>query len=279
MDKVKIKKRVVYNVLFMRDDSDVLRFRMSAAWLKFFVYTIIVITGVAIGGTYLSYYFWNKTQTLEAEIELKNTELKPLQAQMGKIDRLNSFAKAIDEKPPVELQPILQEIVTHNSTVKSFATISTNSTNATSSLSSVASLSATNATLAADTNSTSQEQNNTNLVDDNTANIQNNVIEINSFSSKFINDKKLRISFGIVNKTKNNVAGEIKISLLINGSQTPVLLSPENKFSSNFKINYSKDIILTYVLPNDLTKEEIGEFLLQVENSENEIIHTEKFQI
>lgn len=121
MNKAKIKKRIVYSVLFMRDDSDVLRFRMSSFWLKFFVYSIILLIAVAAGAGFLSYHYWQKTVALESRLMTQEAQLKPLQEQMGRLDRLSSFAQAVDSQPPGELRPILQELGSSNATLKSQA--------------------------------------------------------------------------------------------------------------------------------------------------------------
>ncbi len=294
MNKAKIKKRIVYSVLFMRDDSDVLRFRMSAFWLKFFVYFIILLFAVSAGASFLSYHYWRKTVVLESRIMTQEAQLKPLQEQMGRLDRLSSFAQAIDSQPPGELRPILQEMGNSNATTKSqpeadllnggavngSQSNSTKSVNGTDAAS--LGLTASNATSAgqptglSEANAENQMEAKTNGTASESSAVANDELKVNNFVARFSGRNKLRINFDLNNiDTQRSISGQVRVSLL-DSSQQVVAIKPD-KDNTGFKITFSKEFALIYSLPEGMGASSVSGFLLEVEDSSGAVIHSEQF--
>ncbi|NCC23869.1 MAG: hypothetical protein EOM25_01525 [Deltaproteobacteria bacterium] len=65
---------IKYNILFMRDDSPVRRYRLNPAWLRFFLYFLIVLVGTGSAGLYASYTLWEENVRLKAE-DVENKRL------------------------------------------------------------------------------------------------------------------------------------------------------------------------------------------------------------
>ncbi len=82
-----------YSVLFMRDDTDVRRFRVSPMWLKAFLYfqgflLLLSIVGISIGVT-----FWSSNAGLRAE--RKALEIRLSEAEV-KLERLSNMEKIME---------------------------------------------------------------------------------------------------------------------------------------------------------------------------------------
>lgn len=92
-----------YSVLFMRDDSDVRRYRISPFWLKAFVYfqsflLLFSIIGITVGVT-----FWSGNAALRAE--RKALELRLSEAEV-KLERLSNMEKMLEANEPKEAAPV-----------------------------------------------------------------------------------------------------------------------------------------------------------------------------
>lgn len=86
-----------YSVLFMRDDTDVRRFRVSPMWLKAFLYfqgflLLLSIVGISVGVT-----FWSSNASLRAE--RKALELRLSEAEV-KLERLSNMEKIMEANGP-----------------------------------------------------------------------------------------------------------------------------------------------------------------------------------
>lgn len=96
-----------YNVLLMRDDSRVRRFRLSAAWLKFFFYFMIILAVIAAGGAYAGWTFWQKNNSLLAERHDLRRQLREANIQL---ERLQNVEKILQSNDPEELQSLFGTI-------------------------------------------------------------------------------------------------------------------------------------------------------------------------
>lgn len=91
-----------YSVLFMRDDTDVRRYRVSPFWLKAFFYfqgflLLFSILGITVGVT-----FWSGNAALRAE--RKALELRLTETQV-KLERLSNMEKMFEANEPKGPQP------------------------------------------------------------------------------------------------------------------------------------------------------------------------------
>ncbi|WP_320171082.1 hypothetical protein [Maridesulfovibrio sp.] len=96
-----------YNVLFMRDDDTVKRYRISPFWLKvlfWFVFLLAVCAGV---GAWAGYSFWgNNVQLKQDNIELQ----KRLTDASVQLERLENVNKILDSYDPNDIQTILASV-------------------------------------------------------------------------------------------------------------------------------------------------------------------------
>ncbi|MES9994637.1 hypothetical protein [Desulfovibrio aminophilus] len=129
-----------YSVLFMRDDSDVRRFRISPFWLKAFLYfqgflLLLSIVGISIGAT-----FWSGNAALRAErksLELRLSEAEVQLERLTNIEKMQAGGKdgtaagkpapapaepPAPKLPPVNLRDLFGKVNTAQVTVENFQT-------------------------------------------------------------------------------------------------------------------------------------------------------------
>jgi len=93
-----------YSVLFMRDDRDVTRYRVSPFWLKMFVFIQIFLFICAAGGFYMGVRGFRINRTLQGEN--KALEQRLVDAEV-RLERLGNMEKILQSYDPAELQSLL----------------------------------------------------------------------------------------------------------------------------------------------------------------------------
>ncbi|BCS88412.1 hypothetical protein [Pseudodesulfovibrio sediminis] len=93
-----------YSVLFMRDDRDVTRYRVSPFWLRVFVFTQVFLFLCAAGGIYMGVRGFNVNTTLQTEN--KDLEQRLVDAEV-RLERLGNMEKILESYDPTELQSLL----------------------------------------------------------------------------------------------------------------------------------------------------------------------------
>ncbi len=93
-----------YSVLFMRDDRDVNRYRVSSFWLKMFVFTQMFLFLCAVGGIYMGVHGFRVNATLQDEN--KELEQRLVDAEV-RLERLGNMEKILQSYDPAELQSLL----------------------------------------------------------------------------------------------------------------------------------------------------------------------------
>ncbi|WP_027178917.1 hypothetical protein [Maridesulfovibrio bastinii] len=96
-----------YNVLFMRDDDTVKRYRLSPVLLKFFLWFLIVMIACAGGGAWAGYTFWKSNKELKKD---KITLRQELNKSAVQLERLQNVNKILDSYDPNELQSLLTAV-------------------------------------------------------------------------------------------------------------------------------------------------------------------------
>lgn len=61
------KKSASYSILFLRDDSKVVRFRLKPAWIKFLVLIFVLFSGASGAAGYSAHYYWKRYTSLKLE--------------------------------------------------------------------------------------------------------------------------------------------------------------------------------------------------------------------
>lgn len=93
-----------YSVLFMRDDRDVTRYRVSPFWLKMFIFTQIFLFMCAAGGIYMGVRGFKINNELQGEN--KGLEQRLVDAEV-RLERLGNMEKILQSYDPAELQSLL----------------------------------------------------------------------------------------------------------------------------------------------------------------------------
>lgn len=93
-----------YSVLFMRDDRDVTRYRVSPFWLRVFVFTQIFLFLCAAGGIYMGVRGFKINNDLQGEN--KGLEQRLVDAEV-RLERLGNMEKILQSYDPAELQSLL----------------------------------------------------------------------------------------------------------------------------------------------------------------------------
>jgi hypothetical protein len=63
----KVKNKSSFSILFLRDDSSVVRFRLKPVWVKFFVVFLVLFSISSGMAGYAAHYYWKKYNTLRLE--------------------------------------------------------------------------------------------------------------------------------------------------------------------------------------------------------------------
>jgi len=98
-----------YSVLFMRDDTDVRRFRLSPFWLRLFFFSQIFFLLCAVGGMYMGLRGW--WQNAELLAQKKKLEQRLVDAEV-RLERLGNMEKILQSYDPKELQALLTSATT-----------------------------------------------------------------------------------------------------------------------------------------------------------------------
>jgi hypothetical protein len=98
-----------YSVLFMRDDRDVTRYRLSPFWLKMFVFSQVFLLLCAVGGIYMGVRGFRINAALQSQ--KKDLEQRLVDAEV-RLERLGNMEKILESYDPAELQSLLSAATT-----------------------------------------------------------------------------------------------------------------------------------------------------------------------
>lgn len=93
-----------YSILFMRDDTDVKRFRLSPFWLRAYIIAQVVLVVLAAGSIYLGVTTWNENVQLTRE---KHEQAKRLEEAELRLSTLGNMEKILEAYDKSELQALL----------------------------------------------------------------------------------------------------------------------------------------------------------------------------
>ncbi|SMF15078.1 hypothetical protein [Desulfovibrio gilichinskyi] len=105
-----------YNVLFMRDDDTVKRYRLSPFWLGVFFWFIVILVTCAGVGAWSGYKFWNQNAELRQD---KHELQKNLNEASVQLERLENVNKILDSYDPTEVQSLLTSVPVEEKKVES----------------------------------------------------------------------------------------------------------------------------------------------------------------
>ena len=67
LEPVVTKKSTSYSILFLRDDSKVVRFRLRPFWIKFLALLFLVFSGASGAAGYAAHYYWKRYTAVKFE--------------------------------------------------------------------------------------------------------------------------------------------------------------------------------------------------------------------
>ncbi len=104
-----------YSVLFMRDDRDVTRYRVSPFWLKMFLFSQVFLFLCAAGGIYMGVRGFTINTDLQSDN--KDLEQRLVDAEV-RLERLGNMEKILQSYDPNELQSLLSAATTTTAEVE-----------------------------------------------------------------------------------------------------------------------------------------------------------------
>ncbi|WP_432738178.1 hypothetical protein [Maridesulfovibrio sp. FT414] len=96
-----------YNVLFMRDDDTVKRYRLSPFWLRMLFWFVVLLAACAGSGAWAGYTFWTQNVHLKQE---KMDLQKRLSDASVQLERLENVNKILDSYDPNDIQSMLAAV-------------------------------------------------------------------------------------------------------------------------------------------------------------------------
>ncbi|MGM0609940.1 MAG: hypothetical protein ACQES5_02510 [Thermodesulfobacteriota bacterium] len=106
-------KPAKYNVLFMRDDRQVKRFRFSLGWIKFFIAFLLFLLLVAGLGGYFSFVFFSENRELNSEVVSLRESLEKTQSELKRLQNIRDIVESFNE------QDIATALQSRNNSTKS----------------------------------------------------------------------------------------------------------------------------------------------------------------
>ncbi|TVQ99978.1 MAG: hypothetical protein EA399_05855 [Desulfovibrionales bacterium] len=95
------------NLIFMRDDSRVRRFRLRVFWIWLFLGALVVLTVVALGGAATAVYTWDN----HIELVNENAKLRDRLAQQSiELERLKNVQEILKTNDPVEMHDLFSTV-------------------------------------------------------------------------------------------------------------------------------------------------------------------------
>jgi hypothetical protein len=96
-----------YNVLLMRDDTNVKRYRLSPFWIRLTIYSGIVLFIVAAGGGYAGFTYWNQNRALVEENRELSRDLMEAKLELERLENIDQILKSND---PEDLQSLIGSV-------------------------------------------------------------------------------------------------------------------------------------------------------------------------
>lgn len=97
--------RSKYNIIFMRDDAQVRRFRMGSAWIRVVIWLLALLMLAAGGGLYAGFRYWSANAALVEE--KRGLERRLIDAEV-QLERLGNVEKILRSHDPKDVQDLIQ---------------------------------------------------------------------------------------------------------------------------------------------------------------------------
>jgi hypothetical protein len=241
------------NVIFMRDDSHVRRYRLSPVWLRSVVYALIFLVLSAVGGGFAGLTFWRQNAALRADKAALEHDLRESAIEL---ERLQNIDKILKSNDPEELQAMLG---TMSSSADRKARKDKNPDKADDA-----------AAPGAPPAQGEELRKAMEKVDTHQAKVENLQVRYTGSS--------LSLSLGLTNLRGNELlTGAAQVALVTNdGALLPL---ESNEADMSFSIQRFKQLSASFRLPKDLAQDKLYGFKLSLKNPSGQIIFSETHQL
>ncbi len=229
-----------YNVLMMRDNTPVRRYRLSPVWLKLALYMLLLLLACAGAGGYFGLQYWKSNQTLSEELGGTQRELREARIEL---ERLQNIDQILKSNNPEELQSLLG---TSGEAPKPKAPVTP----------------------------PPPPVNLSKLL----GRIDLQHVRVDNFQAKAPSDRTLQIVFNLNNlQTVDTISGEATMAVLTNDGkeQLPQL----NKNDLLFQIQRFKQITTSFKLPGGLTRADVFGLRLVIKNNSGQVVFSDVFPL
>lgn len=97
-----MSSKAKYNVLMMRDNTPVRRYRVAPVWLKLGLYFLLVLMAVAGAGGYFGLTFWRENLALREENAATMRELREAHIELERLKNIEQILKSNAAKEAAE---------------------------------------------------------------------------------------------------------------------------------------------------------------------------------
>ncbi|WP_045216623.1 hypothetical protein [Desulfonatronovibrio magnus] len=87
-----------YNVILMRDDTSVKRFRLSPFWIRFIVLIFLLLLSSTVAGGYYTYFFYNQYQTLKVSCQLDRDALVQANRELTRLQNISTMLESHNDE-------------------------------------------------------------------------------------------------------------------------------------------------------------------------------------
>lgn len=95
------------NLIIMRDDSRVRRYRLRVSWFRAFLYAQVVLLLAAGGGAYGGFFYWTKNMEL---VQTNNTLEENISEMQIHLERLQNIKEILKSNDPEEIQSLFSTV-------------------------------------------------------------------------------------------------------------------------------------------------------------------------
>lgn len=292
-----IKKSPYHHVLLMRDDKEIISFKVHSKVLRYSLVGGILLVGMGIAGTFFGIKSWQKNHTLKAQYAQTSAELTDARLQLEQLSNLQSLIATCDFPAPVfkfdeiQLPPESdgndemntaspqtpqtspQSIPAPAETGNEITKDTANSENGANDESSLEAPSQEETSPAAILENASQseeeEEEEEEETQDNVSSAlpithESSPVSINNLSTKAAGSNRIQMNFDLVaNKPDAFVRGETNYAIELNDG-TKHQITPNFLDDTRFAISRMKNFDLTATLPKGVTGQEIKSITVQI---------------
>ncbi len=86
-----------YNIILMRDDTSVKRFRLRPFWLKFFIIAFVFLFCSSIAGGYIAYVLYEEKEAISRSYQNKEEMLSESRRELQRLQNVEKMLKSYNE--------------------------------------------------------------------------------------------------------------------------------------------------------------------------------------